>query len=43
MGFADPNYEKKSLEWKYCYRAGKQPVETARAFATSWLADLEKK
>ncbi len=41
--FADPNYEKKSPEWKYYYRAGKQPVEAARAFATSWLADVEKK
>ncbi len=43
MCFADPNYENKPPEWKYYYRAGKQPVEAARAFATNWLADLEKK
>lgn len=41
--FADPTYEKKPEEWKRCYRAGKQPVEAARAFATNWLSALEKK
>jgi len=41
--FADPTYEKKPAEWKRCYRAGKQPVDAARAFATTWLAELEKK
>jgi hypothetical protein len=37
MKFADPQYEAKSSEWKMCYRAGKEPVEAARAFATEWL------
>jgi hypothetical protein len=41
--FADPTYEKKSEEWKRLYRAGKEPVEAARAFATTWLRDVEKK
>ncbi len=40
--FADPAYEKKPGEWKMFYRAGKQPVEAARSFATNWLRDLEK-
>ena len=39
--FADPTYERKPAEWKRCYRAGKQPVETARTFAASWLRELE--
>ncbi len=41
--FADPAYEKKPDEWKRLYRAGKQPVEAARTFATNWLGELEKK
>ncbi len=41
--FANPAYEQKSVEWKACYRAGKPSLDAARAFATSWLADLEKK
>jgi hypothetical protein len=40
--FADPAYEKKPPEWKRCYRAGKQPVDAARTFATTWLRQLEK-
>ena len=43
MKFANPAYEKKSGEWKLCYRTGKEPVEVARGFATEWLAELEKK
>lgn len=38
--FANAAYEDKSSEWKLCYRAGKEPVEKARAFATAWLAEL---
>lgn len=38
--FADPAYERKSPEWKRCYRAGKQPVDAARTFATTWLRQL---
>ncbi len=41
--FADPAYEGKPGDWKKLYRAGKEPVDAARAFATKWLADIEKK
>jgi hypothetical protein len=41
--FADPKVEGRSQEWKLCYRAGKPAVDAARAFATTWLAELEKK
>jgi hypothetical protein len=40
MRFAEESYERKPAQWKLCYRAGKEPVETARAFAKSWLATL---
>ncbi|MEW5901281.1 MAG: hypothetical protein AB1715_07460 [Acidobacteriota bacterium] len=43
MRFADEGYESKSKQWKLCYRAGKEAVEAARAFATAWLSELEKK
>lgn len=43
MKFADPQYEGKSDQWKLCYRAGQEPVEAARAFATDWLRQIEKK
>ena len=43
MRFADPQYESKSDQWKLCYRAGKEPVEAARAFAQEWLNQLAKK
>lgn len=43
MKFADAQYEAKSAEWKLCYRAGKEPVEAARAFATDWLRQIEKR
>jgi hypothetical protein len=42
MKFADPQYEPKSTEWKLCYRAGRGPVEAARAFATEWLRQIER-
>ncbi|HET7437845.1 MAG TPA: hypothetical protein VFN10_24280 [Thermoanaerobaculia bacterium] len=41
MRFANENYESESGEWKLCYRAGKAPVEKARAFAKAWLAELK--
>jgi len=41
--FADPTHEKKPQEWKRCYRAGKQPVEAARALARNWLREIEKR
>jgi len=40
MKFADPKYEAKSGGWKLCYRAGKESVEAARAFAQTWLKGL---
>lgn len=38
--FADKQYERKPQEWKLAYRAGKEPVEKARAFAEAWLKEL---
>ena len=43
MKFADPQYEAKSSQWKLCYRAGREPVQAARAFATQWLRQIEGK
>lgn len=37
MKFVNPAYESKPDSWKLCFRAGKPAVETARAFAASWL------
>lgn len=41
MKFAEARYEEKPAEWKMCYRAGKEPVERARAFAQAWLAEMK--
>ena len=41
LQFANPEYEKKSGQWKLCYRAGKEPVEAARAFAKEWLGEMK--
>ncbi len=41
MKFADPQYEARSSEWKLCYRAGREPVQAARAFASEWLRQIE--
>jgi len=43
MRFADPQYEAKSSQWKMCYRAGREPVQAAQAFATQWLHQIEGK
>ncbi len=43
MKFADPRYEAKPSQWKQCYRAGREPVQAARAFALEWLSWIEKK
>ena len=40
MVFANAAYEEKPPEWKLCYRAGRAPVEAARAFAGEWLKAL---
>jgi hypothetical protein len=42
MVFAREDYERKSTEWKVCFRAGREATEVARAFAKSWLAELAK-
>ena len=42
MKFADPSLEARSSFWKQCYRAGKEPVETARELAREWLKQLEQ-
>lgn len=38
--FVDPNYERKSDRWKMGFRAGKEVVETSRAFAEQWLSEI---
>ena len=43
MRFADPQYESKSDQWKVCFRAGKESVDAARAFAQEWLNQLGSK
>jgi len=42
MVFANAQYEQKPPEWKLCFRAGREATEAARAFAQSWLAELDK-
>jgi hypothetical protein len=42
MKFADPQHEAQKAEWKLCYRAGREPVQAARAFITEWLGQIEK-
>lgn len=39
--FVNSEYERKSLQWKLFYRAGKEPVEAARKFASAWLNELK--
>ncbi len=41
--FVNPAYEKQSDQWKRLYRAGKPAVDAARAFATNWLSEIEKR
>ncbi len=41
--FADPQYESQTPEWKLCFRAGREPVQAARAFVSEWLGQIEKK
>lgn len=43
MRFVDDVNEKKSREWKFCFRAGKEATTAARAGATAWLAELSGK
>ena len=41
MRFENDEYESKPNDWKLCFRAGKEAVTAARAFATAWLAELK--
>jgi hypothetical protein len=43
MKFVNPAYEAKPEYWKLCYRVGRPAVEAARAFAVSWLKELQVK
>jgi hypothetical protein len=38
--FVNPAYERRSRDWKMCFRAGKPAVDAARAAANEWLATL---
>ncbi|HRI25569.1 MAG TPA: hypothetical protein PLZ45_12900 [Ferruginibacter sp.] len=39
--FVKAEYERKSSRWKMAYRAGKDAVETARAFASQWISEIK--
>jgi hypothetical protein len=39
--FANPEYEKKTDQWKMCFRAGKAVIAAAREEVTTWLKELE--
>ncbi|WP_221390232.1 hypothetical protein [Dyadobacter sp. NIV53] len=39
--FVNATYESKNDIWKFCYRMGKTPTITARAFAQQWLAEIK--
>ena len=38
--FINPAYERRSRDWKMCFRAGKPAVDAARAAANEWLTTL---
>jgi flagellar biosynthesis GTPase FlhF len=40
MRFANEEYESKPANWKLAFRAGREPLEKARAFAQAWLREL---
>ena len=39
--FVNPAYERRSPEWKMCFRGGQPAVDAARAAAKEWLEALE--
>jgi hypothetical protein len=39
--FVNPDYERKGDRWKMAYRAGKEPVEAARAFVSQWISEIK--
>jgi hypothetical protein len=43
LRFVNAAYERRSAEWKLCYRAGKPAVDAARRAAEDWLKTLTDK
>ena len=41
--FVNPDYERKSDNWKRCFRAGSEATSTAQQLAKTWLTELDKK
>lgn len=39
--FENREYESRDHNWKKCFRAGKETIEAARAFAIQWLAEIK--
>lgn len=39
--FVNREYERKDSRWKMAFRAGKEAVETARAFARQWISEIK--
>ena len=39
--FVKPEYENKDDRWKMAFRAGKEVVEPARAFAQQWMDEIQ--
>lgn len=39
--FENPEYEAKDYNWKKCFRAGKETIETARIFAKKWILEIK--
>lgn len=39
--FENPEYEAKDYNWKKCFRAGKETIDAARAFAQQWLKEIK--
>ncbi|MFY7900076.1 MAG: hypothetical protein ACOVNY_07815 [Chitinophagaceae bacterium] len=40
LRFENPVFESKDNQWKKCFRAGKETITTARAFAQQWIKEL---
>lgn len=38
--FANPEYESRGPDWKKCFRAGKETIDAARAFAREWANEI---
>ena len=39
--FVNGDYERKSNNWKYAFRAGKEVTQTVRHFAEQWMKDIK--